>query len=248
MLYTRFMKRLVGERKALAAAVLAFWSFLYTVFAIGGVPPPLLPMIASFAGVYGLAFFGLVAGYFWARWFAVGLALFGVIQGVLGLWQLGAEPFVLFILITHGIVAMFLHGEAMAEMFDGQKAWRERMSMDDNAVARLGNAVTRLGVSLPMVLIWALMPRAGGLAFAAAGLALVATVGVLRMRTWGVLAMVGSAGLLIGASATAPSFALGIAPATLTPMGAPLAIFAAVLLLAGALPFFAPIRRYLAAR
>jgi hypothetical protein len=239
------MKRLVGERKALAAAVLAFWSFLYTLLALAGPPPGLMPMIASLAGVYGLAFFGLVAGYFWARWFAVGLALFGVIEGVLGLWQIGAEPFVMFILITHGIVATFLYGETMAEVFDGQKAWRERMSMDDNAVARLGNAVTRLGVSLPMVLIWALMPKAGGLAFAAAGLALVATAGLLRLRTWGVLAMVGSAGLLIGASATAPTFALGVAPHTLTPIGAPLAILAAGLLLAGALPFFAPIRRFI---
>jgi hypothetical protein len=239
------MKRLVGERKALAAAVLAFWSFLYTLLALAGPPPGLMPMIASLAGVYALAFFGIVAGYFWARWFAVGLSLFGVIEGVLGLWQMGAEPFVMFILITHGIAAAFLYGDAMAESFDGQKAWRERMSMDDNAVARLGNAVTRLGVSLPMVLIWALMPKAGGLAFAAAGLALVATAGLLRLRTWGVLAMVGSAGLLIGGAATA-SFSIGVAPDAMTPMGAPLAIAAAALLLAGALPFFAPIRRFLA--
>jgi hypothetical protein len=240
------MKRLVGERKALAAAVLAFYGFLYTLIALMGAPGGLGAMVAALASVYGLAFFGLVAGYFWARWFAVGVALFGVIQGALGLWQLGPEPLVLFMLITHGIAAAFLYGEAMAAAFDGQKAWRERLSMDDNAANRLGNAVTRLGVSLPMVLIWALAPKPNGLAFAAAGLAVLATAGLLRMRTWGVFAMIGSAFLAAGAGVMSPSFGVDVIPWTATAVGAPLAVLAAGLLFAGALPFVAPIRRFLA--
>ena len=238
------MKRLVGERKALAAAVLAFYGFLYTLLALAGPPQGLGRVIASLAGVYGLAFFGLVAGYFWARWFAVGVSLFGIIEGALGIWQMGLEPLVLFILITHGIAALFLWGDAMAEVFDGQRAWRTKLSMDDHSVNRLGNAVTRLGVSLPMVLIWALSPRAGGLALGAAGLVMLAVAGIFRLRTWAVMAMVGAAGLLIGSIAVAPSLDLGLHAAAWMPVGAPFAVMAAGILLAGALPFFGPIRRY----
>jgi hypothetical protein len=237
------MKRLVGERKALAAAVLAFYGFLYTLLALAGAPGGLGRVIAALAGVYGLAFFGLVAGYFWARWFAVGLSLFGVIEGALGLWQMGPEPLILFILITHGLAALFLWGDAMSEAFDGQTAWRQKLSMDEHAVARLGNAVTRLGVSLPMVLIWALQPRSEGLALGAAGLALLAVAGIFRLRTWAVMAMVGAAGMLIGSVAVAPS--LDLHATAWVPVGAPLAVMAAGLMLAGALPFFGPIRRFL---
>jgi hypothetical protein len=236
------MKRLVGERKALAAAVMAFYAMLYAVVALSGAAGEAGRAIAAIAGVYGLAFFGLVAGYFWARWFTVGLSLFGVIQGALGLWQLGAEPIVLFMLITHAVAALFLWGDAMRLAFDGQEAWRSRLSMDEHAVNRLGNAVTRLGISLPLVLIWAL--TSGGLALGAAGLALLATAGMIRMRTWGVLAMIGTAGLLVGSVASSPC--MGMQTVGWTPVGSPLAVLAAGLLVAGALPFFGPIRRFLA--
>lgn len=238
------MKRLVGERKALAAAVLAFYGFLYTLIAMAGAPGGLGRVVAALAGVYGLAFFGLVAGYFWARWFAVGVSLFGLIQGVLGLWQMGPEPLIVFMLVTHGIAAGFLYGDAMAQVFDGQPGWRQRMSMDEHSVNRLGNAVTRLGVSLPMVLIWALAPRADSLAVGAAGLALLAVGGIFRLRTWSVMAMVGASGLLIGSIAAAPHLAVAH-PTVWMPVGAPMAVLAAGLLIAAALPFFAPIKRFL---
>jgi hypothetical protein len=169
-----------------------------------------------------------------------------VIEGALGLWQVGPEPVILFILITHGVAALFLWGDAMSEVFDGQTHWRQKLSMDEHSVTRLGNAVTRLGVSLPMVLIWALAPKAGGLAVGAAALGLLATAGLVRMRTWGVLAMVGAAGMLIGSIVVAPS--LSMSASAWTPGGAPVAALAAGLLLAGAVPFFGPIRRFLSAR
>ena len=236
------MKSLVGERKALAAAVLAFYGFFYTLVTLSGPPPGLEKITAALAGVYGVGFFGLVAGYFWARWFAVGLSLFGVIEGAVGMWQMGAEPIVLFILITHGVAALFLWGDSMAALFDGQSAWREKLSMDEGAVNRLGNAVTRLGVSLPLVLIWALAPKAGALAIGAGAAVMLAAAGVLRLRTWGVLAMLGSAGLVAGSIATAPSVSTSMA--AWTPISAALAAVAAVLLVAGAVPFFGPIRRF----
>ena len=137
---------------------------------------------------------------------------------------------ILFILITHGLAAFFLWGESMAALFDGQTAWREKLSMDDSAVSRLGNAVTRLGVSLPLVLIWALAPKAGRMAIGAAAAVMLAAAGVLRLRTWGLFAMLGSAGLLVGSVLTAPTVAM--TAEAWTPVGAPLALLAAALLVA----------------
>lgn len=241
------MKRLVGERRALVAAVLAFYAFFYGVLALLGAAGALGPAIAALAGVYGLAFFGLVAGYFWARWFASGVTMFGTIQGALALWQIGPEPIALFLLVTHGLAALFLWGDAMGAVFDGQTAWRERMSMDEHAAHRLGNAITRLGVSLPLVVLWALAPRAGShaLALAACGLATLSAVGIFRMRTWAVFAMLGTVGLLAGSVATSAG---GVQVASGVTSGAPLAALAAGLLLAAAVPFFAPIRDFLRAR
>ncbi|HWU90913.1 MAG TPA: hypothetical protein VN253_26790, partial [Kofleriaceae bacterium] len=81
--------KLVGERRALAAAVMVFYFLLYSLFAVLGVIPELTKALAALAGVYGLAFFALVAGYFWARWYAVGVGLYGVITAAVGMWQLG---------------------------------------------------------------------------------------------------------------------------------------------------------------
>jgi hypothetical protein len=243
------MKRLVGERKALAAAVMAFWGILYMFNALMGAGG-LGKVMAALASVYGLAFLGIVAGYFWARWFAAGLSLFGVIMGALGLWQMGPEFQVMLILLSHGAAGLMMWGDSMAEAFDGQPGWKQKLSMDEHSVNRLGNAVTRLGVSLPMVLIWALAPKAGGMAVGAAALGLLATAGLIRMRTWGVFAMVGAAGLLMGSAVVAPDVGMATSSTPWIPItgGAPVAVLAAGLLLAGALPFFGPIRRFLAAR
>jgi hypothetical protein len=190
--------RVVGERRAIASIVLAFYALLYAVVALlmGG---PFAPMFNALAAVYAAAFFALVAGYFWARWFGVGVLLFGVIQGVLGLWSLGPEPIVLFMGVTHIVAMLALWGAAMAVPYDGQTKWRERFHMDDNAVQRLGRSVIRAGVSLPMVLLYAFQPKPepGWLALATVVLAAGGLAAVIRMRTWGVLAMAASGGLLL---------------------------------------------------
>jgi hypothetical protein len=190
--------RIVGERRAVASIVLAFYGLLYAgvAFLVGD---PIAPMFFALAAVYAFAFFALVAGYFWARWFGVGVLMFGVLQGVLGLWSLGPEPIILFMAITHVVAALALWGSAMAVPYDGQTAWRERFHMDDNAVQRLGHSVIRAGLSLPMVLLYAFQPKPEPewLALAVVALAAGGLAAVIRLRTWGVLALAASGGLLL---------------------------------------------------
>ncbi len=190
--------RLVGERRAVAAIVLAFYALLYAVLGLAN-GEPLDRMLYALGACYGVAFFALVAGYFWARWFGVGVVLFGVIQAAMGMWQVGPEPIVVFMAATHLAALFALWGTAMAVPYDGQTAWRERFHMDDSAVQRLGRAVIRAGVSLPMVLMYAFAPKLESewvavltLVLAAGGLS-----GLIRMRTWGVLAMAASGALLL---------------------------------------------------
>jgi hypothetical protein len=188
--------KLVGERRALAAVIFAFWFLLYLLNALSGMVPPLVPALLALAGVYGLAFFALVAGYFWARWYAVGVGLFGVITAAVGLWQIGMDETILFIGGTHLAATLMLWGSTMSEGYDGQTAWREKFHMDENAVQRLGKSVIRAGVSLPFVLLYALAPKPDAGSVALVALIALGLGGLLRLRTWGVLAL-GAAGVLL---------------------------------------------------
>ena len=196
--------KFVGERRALSAVTFAFYFLVYLLIALQGVVPELGPAFYALAGVYGLAFFALVAGYFWARWYAVGVGLYGVITAGVGMWQLGPEPVLLFLGGTHLAATMLLWGEAMSAGYDGQTAWREKLHMDENAVQRLGRSVIRAGVSLPFVLLYALAPKPGGAALLVSlGALVLAGLGIralVQLRTWGVLA-IGSAGAILLAMA-----------------------------------------------
>jgi hypothetical protein len=237
--------KLVGERRALAAAVMAFYFLLYGVIALSQMVPDFSPAFAAIAGVYGLAFFSLVAGYFWARWYAVGVGLYGVITAAVGMWQLGAEPVLVFVGGTHLAAALLLWGQTMSQPYDGQTAWRERFHMDENAVQRLGRSVIRAGVSLPFILLYALAPKpdAGSLlaslvALTLTGLGLRA---LLQLRTWGVMAL-GMAGVLLMGLATAEVATAGLTTAVMKPA------LAGALLIAAAIPFLAPMIRWVRAR
>jgi hypothetical protein len=192
--------KLVGERRALAAVTFAFYFLLYLMLGIADLQPGLANALYALAGVYGLAFFSLVAGYFWARWYSVGVGLYGVITGAVGMWQLGPEPILLFIGGTHLLATVLLWGNTMAQGYDGQTAWREKLHMDEGAVQRLGRSVIRAGVSLPMVLLYALAPKPGStetvLGFTALALVAFGMRAMIRMRTWGIFA-VGTAGALL---------------------------------------------------
>ena len=234
--------KLVGERRALAAAIMAFYFLLYGVMAYAQLVPDFTKAFAAISGVYGLAFFSLVAGYFWARWYSVGVGLYGVITSAVGIWQLGAEPVLLFIGGTHLAATVFLWGQTMSEPYDGQAAWREKFHMDDSAVQRLGRSVIRAGLGLPIVLIYAFAPRpepeSAIVPMAALALAVAGLSGLVRLKTWGVLA-IGVAGALVlgmvGVDAAAHGV-LAIRPA-----------IAGAMLIAATAPFLAPIARFVAA-
>jgi len=236
--------KFVGERRALAAVIMAFYFLFYGVIAYSQLVPEFTKAFAAIAGVYGLAFFALVAGYFWARWYAVGVGLYGVITAAVGMWQVGAEPVLLFIGGTHLAATVFLWGHTMSEPYDGQAAWREKFHMDESSVQRLGRSVIRAGVSLPFILLYAFAPKPDGaslvVSFTALVLAAAGLRGLVHLRTWGVLAL-GAAGALtlslVGADVVAHGLgALAIRPA-----------IAGAMMLAAAAPFAAPIVRFFAA-
>jgi len=236
--------KLVGERRALAAAVFAFYFLAYFVMAMSGqIPPEFTKAFMAIAGVYGLAFFSLVAGYFWARWYAVGVGLYGVITAAVGIWQVGTEPVLVFIGGTHLAAAAMLWGNTMSEPYDGQLAWRQKFHMDEHAVQRLGRSVIRAGVSLPFVLLYALAPKpdaamlTGLVALALAGLGLRALV---QLKTWGILAL-GAAGSLLLTQAGADAVMGGVTFAVVPPA------LAGGLLVAAAVPFLAPMVRWIRA-
>ena len=209
--------KFVGERRALAAIVFAFWFVMYLMNALLG-GGPLQKLLYGMAGVYGLAFFALVAGYFWARWYAVGVSLFGVIVAGIGLWQMGPEFQILFIGITHLTATVMLWGNNMSELYDGQTAWRERYHMDESAVQRLGRSVIRAGVSLPMVIIYGLAPKQPAAMVLSIGALVLATLGLralVQMRTWGVLALGAAGGVMLSLSGMqmATNEALALQPA-----------------------------------
>lgn len=231
------MKFLVGERRAVAAAVLAFYGFLYTLVAWSQ-PGETSPMFTAMAALYGLAFFGLVAGWFWGRWYATGLALFGLASGVLGMFQIGPEPVLVFFAVTHAVVAAAIAGEGMAAGFEGRTEWRTRFHLDDPAVERLGKSITRAAMTLPYLLLWALAPKQGSSALTVAPLVLggLGLWAVVRLRTWGVLALLGSGATLGAAAVSGPT-------ASSLP-----ALVCAGVLVAAAAPFARPIARHLLTR
>jgi hypothetical protein len=233
--------KLVGERRALAAAIMAFYFLAYGMVAVLGLAPDFGKAFVAIAGVYGLAFFSLVAGYFWARWYAVGVGLYGVITAGVGMWQVGPEPVLLFIGGTHLAATVFLWGQAMSEPYDGQAAWREKFHMDDSAVQRLGRSVIRAGVSLPFILLYAFVPRpdaaSTALSFGALALVILGLRGIVRLKTWGVLAL-GAAGALSLAIVGADAAAHGFGPWLVRPAMASGMLFAAIA------PFLRPILRF----
>lgn len=233
--------RLIGERKACAAAVMAFFATIFLLNALAG-PRPFMAMFLGLGLVYLTGFFGLVSGWFWARWYTMGTAFSGMLVGVMLWWQVGLETIVMIWIGAHLAVALALWGKGPAAAFDGRRDWRERFRMDDNAANRLGKAIVRAGASLPYLIMAGLAPRQGmGAAVLALVLGIAGVRALVRLRTWGVLALGGAAAAAIIASLDTVAPLAGHEHASL-----PAAGLAAVLLVAAVAPFARPLVRALA--
>lgn len=244
------MGRFTGERRALAAAVLAFYSLLFLLNGLM-LPGEMGRLFSALSGVYGLGFFALVAGYFWARWYAVGIGISGFTMAAMAMIQLRSpEPIFVFWGGTHLFVSGVLWGKGMAGAFDGRTEWRERFHMDEHATNRLGKSVIRAGVMLPYIVMYALAPRQGGTEAAllvGLGLAMAGTWALLRLRTWSIFALTGSAAALattLGDGAGYIANGAGGASLNLTATG----IMAIILLAAAITPLIGPATRFLLAR
>jgi hypothetical protein len=260
----------IGERRALSLLCLSLLMAFYLFIGLTALSqtPEIAPYMLAMGAVYGVAFFAVGSEWFWARWFAMGVAWSGVLEAAFGVLSIvrmrGDLPpelvkllLVFFVILggLHGLAGVSLLGPRLAERYDARPDWRQRFHLDDQGALKLRRAVTRAATSLPMIIALALAPRQQqSLAIdAALGLVLVGLVAILRGRGAGLLALPVAAAALVGATALEPlrfaaldlSAASPLLPASFMPM---LPLVAAALLLAAFAPFARPIATHLARR
>jgi hypothetical protein len=238
-------------RRALAALSLSFFAILYLFLAFNA-PEGWGPAFGALSVCYLVAFFAVVAEWFWGRWFATGIGWSGLTVAMLSLVLVGWAPALIIYGLLHGLIVLPLAGKSMAVRYDLQEDWRKRYRMDELGVARLRKTITRSAASLPSLILWALGPKEPGqgmlLALATLALAAVGFRGLVRLRTWGwaavgVSALVALVGGPLWATASATTAA---AAAGFFAFAGP--DLATCFLLAAALPFALPAFRFLRAR
>ncbi len=225
---------LVGERRAVALLCLSFYATLFTLMGliVGIQLPEWAPCFFGLGACYGIGFFAVAAGWFWGRWFAIGLGYSGLTitgMSIVATHELHT-PMVVFG-VMHGLVALCLLGEKMAAQYDARTEWRQRWKLDDRGALKLQRSVTRAASGLPTMIMWALAPRPDGETAALLGLAALGLSGVLRGRTWGVV-LLGTTGAM-----TVALTAAGYFPA--------LGVLSGGLLIAAVCPFILPALAYL---
>ena len=192
------------ERAALALLMLGFFVYGFTVLTLL-LPPEVKPMFTGLTLCYLTAFLALAAQWFWGRWFASGLAWSGFGLGLASMVQpqIGPHPVAIAFTVMHAVVIAALMGSKMAARYELQPGWRERFAIDEYGVTRLGKAVTRGSASLPTLIAWALASRTGQGIDIVAGVAFIVgalgVAGMLRLRTWGALALGLAAMVVAGA-------------------------------------------------
>src|SRR5690349_13941754 len=110
--------KLVGERRAIAAAVLSFF-MLELILAGVIVDDELRAVRLGLGGAYLIAFLGVVSGWFWARWYTLGLGFSGFVLAVLTAWNVGLVPEVFVIGGGHLMLGIGLLGDEAAAFYDG---------------------------------------------------------------------------------------------------------------------------------
>jgi hypothetical protein len=240
-------------RRAIAALALSLFVSLYLIVALNA-PEGLATAMLALSACYAVAFLGVVAEWFWGRWFATGLGWSGVMVAIASLAMLGWTPVFAIYGGLHLLVVVALLGKKMAARYDLQEAWRKRFEMDEFGVARLKKTVTRAAASLPSLILWALGPKEGeGMALAVGGLAALVLAGVglrglVRMRSWGVVAL-GGALALVATFGHVTGFMAGLATGDIPPVGNLFELAGSTLafacLAAAVLPFAGPVQRFL---
>lgn len=210
---------MVGLRRAIALLLLGFYVTQFAMTAWLG-PDEMFACYLGLALCYGLAFIALGAEWFWARWFAIGVGNFGSLL-LLVLFKVGLEPIIAFFGFTHLAIALLLFGEGMAARYEHSEATAERWNFQEESLILMRRAVKSAGSTIPLLILYGLAPRPEGIQLAALGLGVAGLVGLLRGRTWGVLAL-GAAGLTalvhgVGLLGTPPTGYL-----LLTPNGGPI--------------------------
>lgn len=184
---------MVGIRRAFALLILAFYVVQFGMTAWLG-PDELFACYAGLALTYGVAFVGLAAGWFWSRWFAMGVGNFGALL-LLVLVKVGLEPVIAVVGGTHLLVVLLLMGEGMAAHYEHSEHTAERWNFQEESMALMRRAVKSAGSTIPFLILYALAPRQDLLQLGVLAGGLAGLYGLLRGRTWGVLAL-GGAGLV----------------------------------------------------
>lgn len=183
--------QLIGERRALSLLLLGFYTSVFFIvgLSMGGA---WAKCFFALTAVYGVGFFALASGWFWARWYSQGLGVSGITIAVIGLvtsgWNLGLAIWGL----MHLLIYLPLLGEGMADLYENRPEWRERYGMDEYGVARLKRAVKSAATALPTLVLYTLAPRPDTdhlILFGLAALAGLGFWGLIRMRFWGVAAL-----------------------------------------------------------
>ena len=238
---------MVGIRRALALLILSlyFWQFLLTAF-LG--PEELFACFVGLSICYGVAFIGVAAEWFWARWFAMGVGNFGSLF-LLTLLQVGFEPSIAILGFSHLAITVFLAGEGMAARYERSEATAERWNFQEESLTQLRRAVKSAGMSLPLLILYTLAPRTDMIELTALALGVVGLAGLVRGRTWSLFALGGA-----GSIALLDGLGLFGAPAVgymlLTPNGSLILSGTSFAILAGSLVvipllFAKPIVRFL---
>lgn len=241
---------MVGIRRAISLLLLSlfFWNFVLTAL-LG--PDEVFACFTGLAVVYGLAFVGIAAEWFWARWFAIGIGNFGALS-LITLLQTGLEPVIAMFGVSHLLIALMLGGEGMAARYEHSESTAERWNFQEESLVLLRRAVKSAGMSLPLLILYTLAPKPELLHYVALASGVAGVVGLLRGRTWG-LAGMGLAGMIALADGLGLFGPPTVSFLLLTPSGSVVLWGSVFALLAGSmlaapLAFAAPILRYLRAR
>ncbi len=195
---------MVGIRRAIALLILGFYITQFAMTALLG-PDELFACYLAMSLCYGLAFVGLAAQWFWARWFAMGVGNFGALL-LLVLFKIGPEPLIAIVGGSHLIIALCLLGEGMAASYEHSEHTAERWNFQEESMALMRRAVKSAGSTLPMLILYTLAPKADTFSYLVLTAGLLGLFGLLRGRTWGVflLGATGATALLGGLGVFGP--------------------------------------------